>query len=76
MFLFSSDICGESPRVPRHARTYGDLAALYAQIAEERVSALSAFRADVAARRFPNETEVVEVEDNELKAFIKAIDEG
>ena len=76
MFLFSSDICGESPRVPRHARTYGDLAALYAQIAKERVSALSAFRADVATRNFPDKTEVVQVEDKELKAFIEAIDGG
>jgi 3-methyl-2-oxobutanoate hydroxymethyltransferase len=47
MFLFSSDICGESPRVPRHARAYAGLAAMHAAIAREQVRALSAFRSDV-----------------------------
>ena len=76
MFPFSSDICGESQRVPRHARVYGDLAALYAQIAEERVKALSAFRADVAAGRFPNETEIVQVADDEPKRFNESLNPG
>ena len=30
MFLFTSDICGESDRKPRHARAYADLASLHA----------------------------------------------
>jgi len=74
MFLFTSDICGESTRVPRHARTYGDLAKLYAQIAEERVNALSAFRADVAEKRFPDETEVVRIDGGIVKSFVEAVD--
>jgi 3-methyl-2-oxobutanoate hydroxymethyltransferase len=73
MFLFSSDICGESPRTPRHARTYGNLGALYAQIADERVNALTAFRSDVAARRFPDETEVAHVDEAELRQFIETL---
>lgn len=76
MFLFSSDICGEGPRLPRHARAYGDIAALRAQIAEERVTALSAFRADVAAGRFPDETEVAQVDDDELTRFVESLDAG
>jgi hypothetical protein len=40
MFLLNSDTCGENPGTPRHARAYGDLAALYEQIADERVKAL------------------------------------
>ncbi len=74
MFLFSSDICGESPRKPRHARTYADLAALHAQINAERVRALTAFRADVASGGFPDETEVGQIDPDELKRFVKSLD--
>ena len=74
LFLFSSDICGEGPRLPRHARAYADLAALYAQIAEERVGALSAFRADVTAGRFPDQTEIAEVDEDELTRFVESLD--
>jgi 3-methyl-2-oxobutanoate hydroxymethyltransferase len=74
LFLFSSDICGEGTRMPRHARAYADLAALHAQIVEERVRALTAFRADVATRSFPNETEVVQAPADELDRFVGAID--
>lgn len=70
MFLFTSDICGESPRVPRHARVYGDLAALQRRIIDERVSALTAFRADVASRSFPDTTEVAAIDPDELSRFI------
>ncbi|MDH3755871.1 MAG: 3-methyl-2-oxobutanoate hydroxymethyltransferase [Acidimicrobiia bacterium] len=74
LFLFCSDICGEGPRKPRHARAYADLAALHAQIAEERVRALSAFRADVAASSFPDETEIAHIDDDELARFVESID--
>jgi 3-methyl-2-oxobutanoate hydroxymethyltransferase len=74
MFLFSSDICGESERIPRHARVYGDVAGLRAQIAEERLRALTAFREDVAAGRFPDETEVASIEEAELTRFKQSLD--
>ena len=74
MFLFQSDICGESPRLPRHARAYGDVAALQRQIAEERVRALSAFRADVLAGNYPDESEVSRIEPDELAGFIASLD--
>lgn len=73
MFLFSSDICGESDRKPRHARAYGDLAALNKQIADERVRALTAFRADVASGGFPNESEVGQIDPDELRNFVKSL---
>lgn len=72
MFLFTSDICGEG-RVPRHARAYADLGSLHGPIAEERLRALSEYRADVAAGRFPNETEVVHAAEDQLTSFIEAI---
>ncbi len=74
MFLFSSDICGESDRRPRHARAYGNLAALHQQIAIERVRALTAFRADVASKGFPNESEVSQIDPAELKRFVESLD--
>jgi 3-methyl-2-oxobutanoate hydroxymethyltransferase len=75
MFVFSSDICGESERIPRHARAYADLAALHRQIDEERVRALSAFRADVADGSFPDDSEIAHVDENELAKFIDLLDE-
>jgi 3-methyl-2-oxobutanoate hydroxymethyltransferase len=74
MFLFSSDICGESARLPRHARAYGNIAGLRAQIVEERVKALRAFRADVAASDFPSEAETATVDTDELARFVKLLD--
>jgi 3-methyl-2-oxobutanoate hydroxymethyltransferase len=69
-FLFSSDICGESEHVPRHARQYGDLARLQQKIRDERVEALTAFRADVTTRSFPDESEVVTIATDELAQFV------
>jgi len=74
MFLFNSDICGESPRTPRHARTYADLAGMYAAITRERVRALSAFRQDVLAGSFPSVDEVVTADEDVVRRFITAID--
>ena len=76
VFLFSSDICGESPRTPRHARTYADLASMHAAISRERVRALSAFRSDVASGAFPSEDEVVIVDRNVIRDFVDHVDSG
>lgn len=73
MFLFQNDVCGESPRVPRHARAYGDVASLQRGIAEERVRALSAFRADVHNGLFPAEGEVGRIDPGELARFVEAL---
>ncbi len=73
IFLFTTDICGEG-RVPRHARAYADLAALHAQIVEERGRALTEYRADVAAGRFPDATEVVMAADAEVEKFVAGMD--
>ena len=74
MFLFQSDIVGESPRVPRHARSYGDVASLQRRIVEERVRALSAFRADVLNGSFPADSEVGRIDATELARFVESLD--
>ena len=74
MFLFQSDVCGESDRVPRHARAYGDIASLKRRIVEERVQALTAFRADVLDGSFPSDAEVGRVDPLELARFVASLD--
>lgn len=76
IFLFMSDICGEGPRVPRHARTYADIAGLRQQIVDERIRALAAFRSDVHAAAFPNYAETVAIDDNEFTQFATQIGES
>lgn len=72
-FLFTSDICGESERRPRHARAYADLAALHRQIDAERLRALSEFRADVALGAFPSDIEVSRIDAAELDGFVASL---
>ena len=74
MFLFSSDICGETDKVPRHARKFGDLAVLNRQIAAERTRALAAFRKEVAQSGFPSNAETASISDESLDGFIKSLD--
>jgi 3-methyl-2-oxobutanoate hydroxymethyltransferase len=69
IFLFTSDICGEAGRRPRHARAWGDLAAKQQAVRDERVRALTMFRTEVASGSFPGSAEWVEASDSELKAF-------
>jgi 3-methyl-2-oxobutanoate hydroxymethyltransferase len=76
MFLFMSDICGESPRQPRHARAYGDLSALHEQVRNARVEALCAYREDVLAGNYPGEMEIAAIEDEELAGFVERIRYG
>ena len=73
VFLFANDICGEQDRVPRHARKYGDLAALAAEMQRQRIAALTDFRADVASASYPDVSETISVDDAELATFIDRI---
>jgi len=69
MFLFTSDICGESSRPPRHARSWGDLAARHEAVRDERVRALKGFRTEVAAKSFPASAECADAPPAEVEAF-------
>jgi len=74
LFLFTSDICGEDEHIPRHARVYADFNRLRVQMDDERVRALSAFRADVKSGSFPNDSEVVQADAVELARFVDELD--
>lgn len=69
VFLFTSDICGEAARSPRHARAWGDLAALHETVQTARIAALSGFRADVASGGYPAESELARLPEVELARF-------
>ena len=71
MFLFTSDICGEGDHIPRHARAYGDLPTLHAQVRDARVAALTAYRADVLAGNYPADAEVAGIDNDEFDGFLK-----
>jgi 3-methyl-2-oxobutanoate hydroxymethyltransferase len=73
MFLFTSDICGEAKRLPRHARAWGDLASLHEAVRQERIKALSGFRSAVGAGDFPAEAETTAIVPHELEAFLNAL---
>jgi 3-methyl-2-oxobutanoate hydroxymethyltransferase len=73
IFLFTSDICGEAARLPRHARAWGDLASLNRQVREERVRALSGFRADVASGGFPSTSETASISPDELDKLRRSL---
>ncbi len=74
IFLFSSDVCGESERLPRHARAYGDIASLRTQIVDERLKALRGFRADIAAKDYPGPAESAAIDADELARLIARMD--
>ncbi len=67
-FLFTSDVCGDEGRRPRHARAWGDVAALRARLREERTAALRGFRAAVADGSFPGSSHVVEADPGVVEA--------
>ncbi|RVB78863.1 ketopantoate hydroxymethyltransferase [Mesorhizobium sp. M6A.T.Cr.TU.014.01.1.1] len=69
IFLFTSDICSESTRLPRHARAWGNLAALQKAVRDARVEALSGFRKEVAGGGYPSDAEVAGITEAEFEEF-------
>ncbi|ODT13162.1 MAG: ketopantoate hydroxymethyltransferase [Mesorhizobium sp. SCN 65-12] len=74
IFLFTSDICGESARLPRHARAWGNLAALHKQVRDARTDALSAFRGEVDGGSYPGKAETSAIAEEELERFRAFLD--
>lgn len=68
--LLSASSFLESERLPRHARAYGDIKSLRQQIVDERVTALTAYRADVAANTYPAVGENASIDADELAQLV------
>jgi 3-methyl-2-oxobutanoate hydroxymethyltransferase len=75
-FLFSDDILGDyDERLPRHAKAYRDFRAEHERLQNERIAAFGEYVADVETGRFPESTNLIEMEDEVLQAFIGSFDE-
>ncbi len=75
IYLFQSDICGEQPEKPRHARSFGNLHALNEAIRKERRQALSAFRNAAINASYPSDSEMTAIAEVEYQEFLTLLSE-
>ncbi|YCM42894.1 3-methyl-2-oxobutanoate hydroxymethyltransferase [Verrucomicrobiaceae bacterium 227] len=69
-FLFSDDILGDyDERLPRHAKSYRNFAAENRRLQEERIAAFQEYIADVSGKTFPEEGNLVRLNEGVLKAL-------
>ena len=73
IFLFMSDICGESKEPPKHAYAFRNLAPLHQQLYDERVAALKEFHAEVTAMKFPYSQQSVAMYQDEEEKLQEAL---
>jgi 3-methyl-2-oxobutanoate hydroxymethyltransferase len=74
-YLFGIDVLGYNDgHYPRHSKTYRDFSAEHERLQAERVAAFTEFRDDVEAGRFPGPDRTLEIDDEELAGFLRAID--
>jgi 3-methyl-2-oxobutanoate hydroxymethyltransferase len=74
IFLFFEDICGESENPPRHAKAWGDGAAIRRQLDAERRRAVAGFRAAVQSGSFPDTAHSVRMAPSEKDRLREALD--
>jgi 3-methyl-2-oxobutanoate hydroxymethyltransferase len=74
-FLFSDDILGDyDERLPRHAKAYRNFAEEYRRLQQERVAAFGEYVADVQEGRFPEEGNLVEMEESSLEEVVRGVE--
>ena len=74
IFLFMSDICGESAHPPKHAYAFAGLAPLHQKIYDERVKALKQFHTESTAMRFPYAAQSISMLPGEGNRLLEALD--
>ena len=74
IFLFFPDICGETENSPRHAKAWGDGAAIKRALREERNKAVAGFRAEVASGAYPSAKHSLSMSDGERERLLEALD--
>lgn len=73
-FLFSDDVLGEyDERLPRHAKAYRHFLEEYRRLQDERIAAFREYVADVAEGRFPENSHLVEMAEDEFESFLAAL---
>ena len=73
IYLFQNDICGEEENIPRHARAFGNIYKLKQKIKSERILALKKFKNAVFEKNFPNDKEIVKINNVEFEKFMSHI---
>lgn len=74
-FLFSDDILGDyDERIPRHAKAYRNFRAEHERLQQERIAAFGEYVAEVENGDFPATSNLVEMDDEVLQAFIGSLD--
>jgi 3-methyl-2-oxobutanoate hydroxymethyltransferase len=74
---FVADICGdlsEEDKPPKHAHSFGDISRLRKQIEKERVVALSEFKSEVVAGKFPYTKTNISMHKDEKDKFLESLD--
>ncbi len=75
-FPFSDDIPGDyDERPPRHAKAYRDFHAENRRLQRERVAAFGEYIADVQGGRFPEQPNLIEMDEETLRAVKERIGE-
>ena len=74
-FLFAEDILGENKEMlPRHAKAYRKFHEIREKMQNERISAFKEFRKEVYSGKFPQDKNIVDMDDNIINEFIEKID--
>src|SRR5687767_1731827 len=74
-FLFSDDILADyDERIPRHAKAYRNFLKEYHRLQRERIAAFKEYADDVKGGRFPQASNLVEMDDASFEKAIKAIE--
>jgi 3-methyl-2-oxobutanoate hydroxymethyltransferase len=74
VFLFTADVCGDTPAPARHARAFGDVLSLRRAMAAERERALKAFAAAVQNGSFPDGSVNIGMPPDERDRLSEALD--
>jgi 3-methyl-2-oxobutanoate hydroxymethyltransferase len=73
-FLFSDDILGDyEERIPRHAKAYRNFFEEHRRLQRERIAAFSEYIADVKEGRFPDRSNLVEMEEKLLRDVVASV---
>ncbi len=75
-FLFSDDILGDyDERLPRHAKAYRNFAAEHRRLQQERIAAFGEYIADVKEGRFPERSNLIEMDAALLDEVVSSLNQ-
>jgi 3-methyl-2-oxobutanoate hydroxymethyltransferase len=74
IFLFMSDLTGDTENPPRHARAWGDLRAIRQKLDEEMLNALIGYRRDVLNGSFPDVSVSSSMPDSERDKLLEQLE--